>query len=59
MTEPGAGDFLAISADRKAAVSTPGVGAVIAQLGLVSPCERSEPLGPGDDQEAAGEKEQD
>ena len=54
MTEPGAGregcgaDLLAIFADWETAVSTPGVGAVTAQLGFVSSSERSEPLGPGD-----------
>ena len=45
--EGGGGDLLAILTDRKAAVTTARVGAVTAQLRLVSSSERSEPLGPG------------
>ena len=63
MTAPGAGwkggggDLLAIFTDGKAAVTTAGVGAVIAQLGSVTSSERVEPLGPGG-QEEGGEQEQ-
>ena len=63
MAEPGAGreggggDLLAILTHRKAAVATPGVAAVTAQLGFLSSSERSEPLGPAGQQEG-GEEEQ-
>ena len=63
MTEPGAGreggggDLLAIFTDRQTAISTPGVGAVTAQLGSVSSSERLEPLASSGQQEGGEEKQ--